>query len=113
MINHSEDRMLGSVDWKKTKGEASARILRVRDMAKAAVNSAVMELDEADRAEFMGAAIRHLRTLYGAGEGEREAVSLFGSLAWSAALQTRRVIAGAEADQAFSRLAVVNDGEKA
>ena len=57
-------------------------------------------------AEFMRAGIVHLRTLYGAGEGEREAVSLFGSLAWSAALQTQRAVAQATAERVFA----ANDG---
>lgn len=99
----AEDRMIGRVDRNRDKAATSARTLQVREMAKASVNGAVMELPEEDRAEFMGSAIRHLRTLYGAGEGEAEAVSLFGRLAWSATLQTRRVVAAARAEQLFTR----------
>lgn len=105
-----EDRILGNIDRLKGRASASARTLQVRELAKASINCAVMDLPEEDRAEFMGASIRHLRTLYGAGEGEREAVSLFGSLAWSASLQTARVIAGARAEQLFAPKAA-NDRE--
>jgi hypothetical protein len=85
--------------------------VRVRHEAQIAVNRFVTSLPEEDRAEAMNAAVRHLRTLYGAGEGERVAVSLFGSLAWSATLQTSRVVAQARAEQLFARAA--NDGEPA
>lgn len=109
-MTRDEDRIAARIDRDRDKAEASARTLRVRDIARTTINCAVMDAPEEDRAEFMRAAIRHLRTLYGAGEGEREAVSLFASLSWSATLQTRRAIAGAEADQAFARLTATNDG---
>ncbi|RZI99845.1 MAG: hypothetical protein EON90_09995 [Brevundimonas sp.] len=105
-MNRSEDRMAGSIDRQRDKSQASARTLQVRELAKSTVNCAVMNQPANDRAEFMGAAIRHLRDLYGAGEGEVEAVSLFGRLAWSATLQTSRVVATARAEHLFA----ANDG---
>ena len=108
MSHPAEDRMAGRIDRSRDKAQTSARTLQVRELAKATINCAVMEMPEEDRAEFMNAGIRHLRTLYGAGEGEAEAVALFGSLAWSASLQTRRVVAQANADRLFA----ANDGEQ-
>ena len=106
-----EDHVLGKIDRARAKAAVSARILQVREMAKASINCAVMEMPEEDRAEFMNAAARHLRTLYGAGEGEREAVSLFGSLAWSGELQARAAIARAEAARLFTKAANDRGGE--
>lgn len=107
-----ETYLADRIDRRKGKTDASARTLQVRELARATINCAVMNQDEDVRAEFMRASILHLRTLYGAGEGETEAVSLFGSLAWSASLQTKRVIAGAAAEQAFARLTRHdNDGD--
>lgn len=105
-MSAAEDRIVGNIDRQRGKATVTARTLQVRELAKASVNCAVMNQPEADRAEFMRASIHHLRTLYGAGEGEQEAVSLFGRLAWSAALQTRRVVARATAEQVFA----ANDG---
>lgn len=109
-MSRAEDRMAGNIDRARDKAATSARTLQVRGMAKAVLNCAVMEMPEADRAEFMNASIRHLRALYGAGEGEREAVSLFGSLAFSKELQLSRVIANARATQLFTPKAA-NDGD--
>ena len=103
-MSRAEDQIIGGIDRQRGKATTSARTLQVRELAKASINCAVMDVSEEDRAEFMGAAIRHLRTLYGAGEGEREAVSLFGSLAWSATLQTRAAVARATAEQAMAKL---------
>ena len=97
-----EDRLAGSIDRTRGKAAACARTLQIRADARDGVNALVMAADECDRAETMNAAIRHLRTLYGAGEGEAEAVSLFGRLAWSATLQTGRVVAAARAEQLFA-----------
>lgn len=109
--NRQEDRILGSIDRTRDKAATSARTLQVREFAKATISCAVMEQPEEDRAEFMNASIRHLRTLYGAGEGEAEACALFGSLAWSASLQTRRVVARATAEQEMAKIIAANDGE--
>lgn len=103
--SRTEDRLNGAIDRNRDKAATSARTVRIRYEAQTAVNRFVTGLPEEDRAEAMNAAIRHLRTLYGAGEGEREAVSLFGSLAWSATLQTRAVVARATAEKLFSESA--------
>lgn len=108
-MSRQEDRLIGNIDRNMGKAATSARTLQVRAQAVEAVNALVMGTPEIDRAETMNAAIRHLRSLYGAGEGEREAVSLFGSLAWSAVLQTRRVVARATAEQLFSTRAANDD----
>lgn len=110
MINRVEDNAIGKAERSRARAATSARHVQVRDMAKEAINAFVTSLPEEDRCEAMNAATRHLRTLYGAGEGEREAVSLFGSLAWSAELQTRAAIARAAAEKAFSTQAA-NDRE--
>lgn len=104
MTNSKQSWMADRVDRRRGKADASARTLQIRELARETINCAVMNQDEEVRAEFMRASILHLRTLYGAGEGETEAVSLFGSLAWSASLQTKRVIAQASAEQAFAKL---------
>lgn len=101
-MNRAESAMAGHIDRSRNKAATSARTLQVRTNAREAVNALVMAADETDRAETMGAAIRHLRALYGAGEGEETAVALFGSLAWSATLQTGRAVARARADQVFA-----------
>lgn len=110
MINHNEDNAIGKADRSRAKAATSARVLQVRELARTAINAFVTSLPEEDRCEAMNAATRHLRILYGAGEGEREAVSLFGSLAWSRELQTCAVIARAAAEKAFSTQAA-NDRE--
>lgn len=105
-MSRAEDRIIGRMDRERGKATVTARTLQIRELAKTTVNCAVMNQPEDDRAEFMSTAIRHLRTLYGAGEGEAVAVSLFGRLAWSATLQTARVVATARAEQLFA----ANDG---
>lgn len=111
-VSVQEDRQNARLDRTRDKAASSARTLQIRELARATINCAVMEQPEEDREAFMNASIRHLRALYGAGEGESEAVSLFGSLAWSGALQTRRVVARATAEQLFARAANENDGAK-
>lgn len=103
MNRAAEDRIAGKIDRKRDKAMASARTLRTREAAREAVNAAVMGQPEEDRSEFMGSAIRHLRTLYGAGEGQEAAVALFGSLAWSGDLQIGKALASARAEQLFAK----------
>jgi len=103
-MSRNEDHILSTIDRRRDRGTASARTIQVRASAVEAVNAFVTSLPEEDRCDAMNAAIRHLRTLYGSGEGEREAVSLFGSLAWSATLQARAAVARATAEQAMARL---------
>ena len=98
-MTRQETRLNAAIDRKTGKAQTSARTLQVRDAAKEAVNAFVMALPEEDRPEGMNAAIRHLRTLYGAGEGEAEAVALYGSLAFSKVLTVRGVVARAQADR--------------
>ncbi len=104
-MNGHQDWLAGKIDRNRAKAADTARAVKVRDMAKLAVNAFVTGLPEEDRAEAMRGAVIHLRTLYGAGEGERAAVSLFGSMAWSAELQTRAAIARAEAARLFTKAA--------
>lgn len=98
-MTRREDSLNAAIDRKTGKAQTSARTLQVRADAVEAVNAFVMALPEEDRPEGMNAAIRHLRTLYGAGEGEAEAVALYGSLAFSKVLQVRGVVAKAEAER--------------
>jgi hypothetical protein len=100
--NAAEDHAIGRIDRQRGKAKTTARTLQVRDTARTAVNAAVMAQPEEDRAEFMRASICHLRTLYGAGEGQAEAVALFGSLAWSGDLQIGKAVAVARAEQVFA-----------
>lgn len=110
MSRHAnEDRIIGGIDRQNGKVGASARILQLREIAKAETNCAVKSQNPEEQAEYMGAAIRHLRTLYGETAGEVSAVALFGSLAWSPAIQTRQVVAQARAEQLFA----ANDGDEA
>lgn len=110
-MSRQEDQLAGRIDRQNGRAQTSARTLQIRELARATINCAVMEQPEEDREAFMNASIRHLRALYGAGEGESEAVSLFGSLAWSGALQTRRVVARATAEQEMARITAANDGD--
>lgn len=109
-MTRAEEAMAGRIDRLRDKAATSARTLQVREMARAEPNCAVMSQPEDDRAEYMNAAIRHLRTLYGAGEGQAEAVALFGSLAFSKTLTVNRAIASARAEQLFAPKAA-NDGD--
>jgi hypothetical protein len=112
-MTRQETQLAGSIDRNRAKAETSARTLQVRELARSTINCAVMEQPETDRAEFMGAAIRHLRTLYGAGEGEPEAVALFGSLAFSKDLNLGKAVAIARAEQELARLTAANENGSA
>jgi hypothetical protein len=103
-VTAHEDWLASRLDHTRAKAKETARAAQVREMAVATVNCFVMSLPEEDRESAMSAAARHLRTLYGAGEGEAEAVALFGSLAFSKVLQLGRVVAKAEAERLAHRL---------
>lgn len=102
-MSRTEEWLAGRLDNAAAKEKRTARTLQIRELAKATINCAVMNQPEEDRADFMREAARHLRVLYGAGEGEAEAVALFGSLAWSKALQVRGVVSKAEAERLAHR----------
>ena len=110
MINHSEDNAIGAADRSRAKAATSARTLQVRELAKEAINCAVMEMPEEDRAVFMQEAINHLGTLYTASQGAEATVSLFGKLSRCPTFAINRAIANARAEQAFAKLAA-NDRE--
>lgn len=103
-MSRAEDQIIGKLDRSSAKEKRTARTLQIRELAKATINCAVMEQPEEDRADFMREAARHVRTLYGAGEGEAEAVALFGSLAFSKTLAVRAVVSKAEAERLAHRL---------
>lgn len=112
-MSGTEEWLAGRLDNAAAKEKRTARTLQIRDKAREAVNAFVMALPEEDRPDAMREAARHVRTLYGAGEGEAEAVALFGSLAWSKALQVRAVVSKAEAERLAHRLFPnpANDGD--
>lgn len=99
-----EDYLAGRLDRDAAKEKRTARTLQIRDKAREAVNAFVMGLPEDDRADAMRECARHVRTLYGAGEGEAEAVALFGSLAHSKELKLRAIVTKAEAERLAHRL---------
>lgn len=94
-----EEWLAGRIDKSRAKAKETARTAQVREMAVATVNCFVMGLPEEDREPAMSAAARHLRTLYGAGQGEREAISLFASLSKTSDTDLGRAIARARVDQ--------------
>lgn len=103
-MTRAEDHLAGKLDRDAAKEKRTARSLQVREMAVAVINCAVMEQPEEDRAGFMREAARHLRTLYGAGHGEKAAVEVFGALGFSKELNVRAVVSKAEAERRAHRL---------
>lgn len=98
-MNRQQDTAAARIDRANAKAQTSARVLQVRELAKATINCAVMEMPEDDRAEYMRESIRHLHTLYRAGEGQHAAQTLFGSLSKTDEKDLGRAISRARVDQ--------------
>lgn len=113
-MNRTEDEAVGRADRNRSKATSTARTAKVREMARAVVNCAVMEMPEADRAVFMHEAASHLATLYTASQGAAATGSLYGKLSKTPIDGLSRAIASARAEQACSRLTRAdNDDEGA
>lgn len=102
-MNRTEDEAVGRADRNRSKATSTARTLQVREMARAVVNCAVMEMPEADRAVFMQEAASHLATLYTASQGPAATGSLYSKLSKTPIIGLSRAIASARAEQLFAR----------
>lgn len=100
------DRVAGTIDHSRRQAARAVYVLRIRDQSGAALEEALALVPANDHPEFLRGLIHAVRERYGALEGERAAVALFGSLAWSAELKSARATARARAEQAFA----ANDG---
>lgn len=102
-MTRAEDQMNARLDRARARTADTARALQLRETAMDTVNAAVMEQAEEDRPDFMRGAVKRLREMYASATSEQAAVSLFGSMAWSAELQTRAVVARATAERLFTK----------
>jgi len=102
-MSRAEDQMIGKLDRTRARTAESARALQLRETAMDTVSAAVMGQAVEDRPDFMRGAVKRLREMYAAATSEQAAVSLFGSMAWSAELQTRAVVARATAERLFTK----------
>lgn len=104
-MSRSEDAIVGRLDRTRARTADTARALQLRETAMSTINCAVMELAPEDRPDFIRGAVKRLREMYASATSEQAAVSLFGSMAWSAELQTRAVVARATAERLFTKAA--------